>query len=779
MNRVGRAAIAVALGMLAAALVFSDAVEPLVAGQRPGGTEGCSSCHGAFLSEWSVSPHGRTFRAYSGEDLKGLGAPSRARVEDGGTVWLVDVRPDTGTVARKGGFLSSGTEWTIAYLLGTRREVFLFARAERGRLVALPVVFDVSRRTWKRLGESDVDHAFADLAKKDSARVVLDTSCRSCHIGPSARHYDLRTDTYAEPPESPGIVCEACHGSVEGHALATASARKGAEPVEMGLTSLRRLAPAARNGVCASCHVACRPITAQYVPGEPFLDHFEPADPGTREPAFAREGGAKDRFITSWLMNPCAISGSLDCTHCHTPGGKLRVTPQRINDICLPCHAGRVRDIAGHSRHKTGSTGSACAACHMGLAKAVAGVPADHSFSPPMPSLSSLSGSPDACTACHRDHDAEWTGGWARSWYGGYEERAVRISMLESEARKRNFSRIEEMLGVVRQAGAQDEVHASGLIRLMSVWPEPAKERVLLDVLRNGGPLVRAAAAEALMPPLSAGAVDALVASAQDPVRLVRIKAASTLLRHFSAAVPADLARPLAKARGEYISSLMVRPDLWSSHVAMGTYFLEQKDAKSALLSFRAASKIDPSAVEPHVNASIAHAVLGDQDAAESELKEALRLDPHNAAALFNMGLLRNQQARPDEAVSYFKEAIRRDPFMAQAAYNIAVTLSGKSPREAALWAKRAYETFPDAKNGYTLAYYLKQDGDWDGAVSVLNALTTKYPSNVDAYLLLGEIHEKRGNPLEARKVYRKALDAPGIPAMERVKIEKRLKKLE
>jgi tetratricopeptide (TPR) repeat protein len=163
---------------------------------------------------------------------------------------------------------------------------------------------------------------------------------------------------------------------------------------------------------------------------------------------------------------------------------------------------------------------------------------------------------------------------------------------------------------------------------------------------------------------------------------------------------------------------------------------------------------------------------------AEAELDKALRIDPKNAPALFNMGLLKNDQGKSQEAATYLKEALKNDPAMAAAAYNLAVVLSKESMKEAIFWARKAYEMQPDAKYGYTLAYFLKQDGDWNEGIEVLRRLIKVYPLSTDAYLLLGEIYEKRGRNKDAESVYQQGLSVGDMPDQDKARIEKRMEKL-
>jgi len=232
------------------------------------------------------------------------------------------------------------------------------------------------------------------------------------------------------------------------------------------------------------------------------------------------------------------------------------------------------------------------------------------------------------------------------------------------------------------------------------------------------------------------------------------------------------------RATGEYLGSLMVQQDNWASHVGMGSYFLDQGDARNALMAFETASRLNPRAAAPHVQASIAHAKLGDMNKAEAELNTALEIDPEDAPALLTMGLLKNKQGNQREAVAYLKRASKIDPAMAAAAYNLAVITAADRLKEAIAWARKAYELQPDAAYGYTLAHLLKQDGEWDESIEVLGRLIGAHPLHADAYLLIGELLEKKGRTADAEAAYRQGLSVNGMPEPDRDRIEKRLKKI-
>jgi superkiller protein 3 len=148
------------------------------------------------------------------------------------------------------------------------------------------------------------------------------------------------------------------------------------------------------------------------------------------------------------------------------------------------------------------------------------------------------------------------------------------------------------------------------------------------------------------------------------------------------------------------------------------------------------------------VNSSIAYAQMGENDKAEKSLQQALKIAPDNAAANFNMGLVKAEKKEPKQAEKYLRQAVKADPLMAQAAYNLCIITAKDRINEAVSWCRKAVDLRPsDPQYAYTLAFFLNQKGDRDGAVRSLQAIIEKYPEFKDAEALLREITRKEAKP--------------------------------
>ena len=83
---------------------------------------------------------------------------------------------------------------------------------------------------------------------------------------------------------------------------------------------------------------------------------------------------------------------------------------------------------------------------------------------------------------------------------------------------------------------------------------------------------------------------------------------------------------------------------------------------------------------------------------------------------------------------------------------------------EAMPYIRQAHNLQPlNPKYAFTLAFYLRHQGDIREAIEVLNKQVQQKRTTPDIYFLLGELYEKTGQPEAAQKVYQQALGDEGL----------------
>jgi predicted CXXCH cytochrome family protein len=98
------------------------------------------------------------------------------------------------------------------------------------------------------------------------------------------------------------------------------------------------------------------------------------------------------------------------CSTCHDVHGTNNPAQLRKPGMamCATCHATKAN--FAHTKHRDGSTGSDCLACHMPkIEKTIADVNVRaHTFEFITPAMTDKFGIPNPCTSCHQDKTTAW-----------------------------------------------------------------------------------------------------------------------------------------------------------------------------------------------------------------------------------------------------------------------------------------------------------------------------------------------------------------------------------
>jgi len=338
----------------------------------------------------------------------------------------------------------------------------------------------------------------------------------------------------------------------------------------------------------------------------------------------------------------------------------------------------------------------------------------DHSQRPPCPEAAERFGSTSACILCHKDKSEAWAASYVSAWHpkSTLRPKILREGELVDAARKRAWDKLPGILAYLQETNAEPVVCTS-LLRLLRGCPDASQWPAARGCLAHSSPLVRSAAAAALSDNLSdAESARSLCRALADPVRVVRIQAASSLAAYPRTALDAETQARLKRAEAEMLSMFGARPDDWASHYNLGNYRLARGDAKGAMTAYTESMKLRPDAVLPHVNAAILASQRGNLQEAMGYLKTAWQASPENGAVNLNMGLALAESGDAAGALSHLRTAMKDPLCRAQAAYNSAVLVGAKNPAEAVELCRTALESEPgNARYAETLEYYRRAAG--------------------------------------------------------------------
>jgi len=749
--------------------VFGVSLEAHAA-RKFAGSESCRDCHERFYKLWAPSRHGKAMQPYTPDFAKEHLSGHGQFMQIAGREYRAFVGEDAGFVLER----ANGKEkrYPIKHVLGGKYVYYFLTPMEKGRLQTLPLGYDVKKREWFDMAGSGIRHVGTGAVDWLDPVYTFNTSCHGCHVSQLTNNYDLKTGEYTTTWNEPGINCETCHGPSSEHNRVFREAPEGITPADpMILGGKGKFSTRQNTDACAPCHAQMVPLTGKFMPGDKFYDHFDLVT--LEDPDFYPDGRdlGENYTHTTWSLSPCVQSGELGCLHCHTSSGRFR-QKDNPNASCSPCHDDKVKASQKHTMHKAADGSPSCVSCHMHKTTFARMDRSDHSMLPPAPAATIAFGSPNACNGCHTDKNADWADTMVRKWRKrDYQAPVLYRGKLVESARKGDWSRLDEMLAYVEDKES-DPIFVTSLIRLLWACPDPAKWGTVMEALNNDDPLVRASAAEALGPPPSHEAVQALVVAAGDSHRLVRIKAAAALN-----GIPMQLTKGqykdnLDKAGAEYLASLTARPDLWTSHYNLGNYHLHRREFKQAINAYDTAHGLAPRAVPPLVNGAMAEAAMNNGQAAIKLLEKALNIEPKNGAILFNLGLLEAEMSETGQAVKHLKATLEMDPKHARAAYNLSVLLADSNPQAAATYAQQAFAARRVPAYAFNHAYAEHRAGKSAEARFILKSLVDEWPEYVDAYFFLQEMAESDSQKEEVRQMVLQALSSHPFSRQERMRLE-------
>ncbi len=373
----------------------------------------------------------------------------------------------------------------------------------------------------------------------------------------------------------------------------------------------------------------------------------------------------------------------VSCSDCHEPHSlALRAEG---NGVCYQCHEQAKYGAVSHHHHAAGSPAAGCPACHMPERTYMVVDPRhDHGFRIPRPDLSARFGVSNACNDCHTDKDAGWAAAAIEGWHG--PERKGLQTWTEAFAAARD-DKVEAgplLLQVATTPGVPAIARATALEDLAG-WPSPEAIEAARKGLADVDPLVRLAALRSLQSlppaqswPLAQGLLD-------DPVRGVRIEAASLL-----AAMPQDQLAPadrqrLDRAIDEDVAAQRLNADRPEGRVNLGNLYAQRGQSGAAEAEYKAARALDPTFVPADV--SLAQLYAREHRDAEGEriLRQALARMPDDAALHNALGLNLVRQRRSAEALAEIARAAELDPANARYAYIQGIALNSTGRTDEAL----------------------------------------------------------------------------------------------
>jgi len=584
------------------------------------GSETCAGCHQGEARLWRASQHNLAMAHATDKSMLGdfndasfdyFGVHSRFFKQDG--KFLVET---DGPDGKPGVF-------AVKYTFGVDPLQQYLVEFADGRVQALSLAWDSrpkdkgGQRWFHLYPDEEIKHD--DVLHWSKLNQNWNFMCAECHSTGVAKNYDAAADRFATTFAEISVGCEACHGQGSRH-VAWAHDRaswwpfgKSEDPAK-GLrgrfderaditwpidprtgNGQRRIAPATlRKEVesCGLCHARRGAFAEDWVPGR-WLSDTHAVSPLGRG-LYQADGQMLDEVYNYGSFKQSRMfAAGVTCGDCHEPhAAKLRAPG---DGVCLQCHAGDKYAAAAHRHHESANPPLACASCHMPARTYMVVDPRhDHGFRIPRPDLSEKLGTSNACNDCHADKPAAWAAAAIAQWHGPERKGLQNYGAAFHAAWTDQAGAAALLAAVAADRGVPGFARAGALAELA-----PRATAANLDLARaalaDPDPMVRIGGLDLAerMPPAQLWPLAAPLLS--DPVRGVRIRAASALAAVPDASVPAAARERFERAAAEFVAAQQFDADRPEARAALGSFYARRGRSAEAEAEYKAALRLSPS----------------------------------------------------------------------------------------------------------------------------------------------------------------------------------------
>lgn len=742
-----------ALALLAAALYFMGFLNPQPQPPNPAytaqyvGSATCITCHAQQGELWKQSDH---------HQAMDLPAPATVKADFNNTSFTHHGLTSRFSMREGKYFVATDNargqmeEFQILHTFGHYPLQQYLIKMPSGAVQTLPITWDTVNNRWFHVyGDEKID--FRDPLHWTGPLQNWDHMCAECHSVNVVKKFDPVAKTFATSFSEIRVGCESCHGPGSKHVeIARSPYPDWAAPARHALADLKS-SNVVQVENCAKCHARRHSIYPGHHAGAAFYDHYlpellEPWDQPAGAPVYHADGQIlEEAYEYGSFMQSKMHAKGVKCSDCHNShSGKTHFTD---NNLCARCHKPEQFDTPAHHRHKPGSTGSRCVDCHMPVKNYMVVDPRrDHSIRIPRPDLAAAFGTPNACTACHKDKPVAWAAEAFGKWYPNRKFDPHYTQAIQN-ARRNQPGGDAQLLPILQSAEAPPYLRASVLLLLRRYPDTPESIRLATAALQDPHPLLRAAAINKLqsLPPQQAAPL--LAPLLDDPVRSVRTEAARVLSSVDRGLLDASRIKPLDDALAEYRQRHLANLDRPESHMALGILHEFQREPDHAEKWYRSAIDLDSRFVPGRVNLAQLLNLRSNKAEAEKLLREVVTLAPEWGDGFYSLGLLlAENEARLPEALTFLALASDKMPLQPRVHYNFALALERlNKPAEAENALLKAYQldsASPDY--GFALArFYLSRQRTAEASLYARKVLL-RHPEHAESRALLQHLEQNR-----------------------------------
>ena len=691
------------------------------------GSQSCRECHADQFAKWQSSHHGLAERKPDPQLDDPAFVPTRSFKHGTQTTETRKNGSDYELIAL--GFGDKITPFRVERVIGHDPLRQFLVDGGNGRLQAMEACLDPKKNEWFNVYGNE-DRKPGEWGHWTGRGMVWNQMCATCHNTRLRKNYDAKTDGYRTTMAEMSVSCESCHGPMKPH-----NAWQHSNPGVKGDPTLVKWSRDQHTENCAGCHALRGEVTGDFVPGEPFWDHYrltitDQSDTFYPDGQIRGENYEFSSFLSSRMHN-----AGVRCMDCHDMHSMKTLLPG--NQLCMRCHTPGGFPNAppimpeAHSFHQTASTGNQCVNCHMPQTVYMQRHPRhDHGFTIPDPLLTKQFNVPNACNKCHTDKSTDWALEATQKWWGPKMDRKTRTrATLIAQARQGDGAAVSGLVELLKS----DEIphwKASATLLLDRWIDQPAVQAAVTAQLQHPHPLVRESAIRTLEPMLQNSSLRSTITPLlTDPVRSIRVSAAWALREDLNLDSPAG---------SDLQHMLHWSADQPSGQMQLAQFEFALRNIPAATQHMETAIRWDPNSPPFHHDLALMYSSTGQTQLAIAKMRDAIKLAPNHAQYHYELGLALSETGDMPAVIQSLQEATRLDPGLSRAWYNLGLAKKGQGDIPGALEALQRGELANPRDPGipYARATILAQQNRRQEAIAALDRALTIAPGYGEAVQL-------------------------------------------
>ncbi len=713
-------------------------------------SETCVECHQEQKTLWDMSDHSWAWLPATSKNV--LGDFNNVTFEHNGVstrfftesskFWIET--NDTASALQK---------YEIRHIVGVKPLQQYLIEQDGGRLQVLDIAWDTEAKKWFMVFPQQQDNIPGNALHWTGVYKNWNGRCAECHATDFKKNYDMPTRSFASTWSEPGVTCEACHGPGKAHTqwaeqpdIFELKAYLGI--TENGLRKVQGQSKAEREiQLCSGCHSRRATLTGDSpLPGSAFSDGYDLAL--LRPDLYHPDGQIKDEvYVLGSFMQSKMYAAGVTCSDCHNPhSGKVKTID---NGLCAQCHNidGNARfpsltkkdyDNPSHHNHPADTKGAQCVSCHMPETTYMqVDARRDHRFGIPNPHDSQAIGTPNACTGCHVEKDADWAINILDDWFPESTRKTTNFAITFNRVDQFPAlgTNITDLMAIVGSSELPAIIRATALEKLLPYgaalsWPN------LKPYLTHENTLIRTAASRLFQQSPPGIAVENLIPRLSDKSKIVRITAARSLISTPSTFFTSDQRELFSGAFIAFQKSLLAGADHPSTQMGLAGLALSFRNIRAAKAAIQEAINIDPQLSDAWIMKARVETAEKRPDLVEQTMKAAKKALPNSTVIFQFFGNYLAGQRQYDRAISSLEKA---------------AALSGNDPTVLTDYAA-----------------VLGQARKYQEALDVLNTLLIEQPDNVTVLFLKANAQLELGQTEPSKQTVKRLLAInPDFPLPE------------